>query len=223
MRQRCDAAYYWSGRHTRRFACGSPPADQANREWKVSTEGKVGEELVELAGSHRNRADISGTLIDAPADDVVIVTIVLRRKNELPVETMRGRARLSRAEFASCHGVDPADIERVQAFAQRSDLRVVQTDMASRRVQLEGTVAALQQAFGVRLQAVAGGTLRLREGSIMIPASLQGVVLGVFGLDNRPQAEPHVAVAADKTFAGISPADYTATDLAALYDFPGGV
>jgi len=189
----------------------------------VSTEGTAGEELVELAGSHRNRADISGTLIDAPADDVVIVTIVLRRKNELPAETMRGRARLSRAEFASRHGVDPADIERVQAFAQRSDLRVVQTDMASRRVQLEGTVAALQQAFGVRLQAVAGGTLRLREGSIMIPASLQGVVLGVFGLDNRPQAEPHVAVAADKTFAGITPADYTATDLAALYDFPGGV
>src|SRR6516225_5463094 len=35
MRQRCDAAYYWSGRHTRRFACGSPPAGQANREWKA--------------------------------------------------------------------------------------------------------------------------------------------------------------------------------------------
>jgi hypothetical protein len=89
----------------------------------VSTEGIAGEELVELPGSHRNRADISGTLIDAPADDMVVVTIVLRRKNEVPAETMRGRARLSRAEFASRHGAGPADIERVQAFAQRSDLR----------------------------------------------------------------------------------------------------
>jgi kumamolisin len=188
----------------------------------VSTEGIAGEELVELAGSHRNRADISGALIDAPADDVVTVTIVLRRKNELPEEGVHGRERLSRAEFASRHGADPADIERVQAFAQRSNLRVAQTNVASRRVQVEGTVAALQQAFGVRLQTVAGGTLRVREGSIMIPASLQGVVLGVFGLDNRPQAEPRIVVPADMP-AGITSADYTATDLAALYDFPGGV
>src|SRR5215471_12574668 len=64
MLQRCDAAYYWSGRHTCRFACGSPPAGQASSEWKVSAEGVAGEELVELAGSHRNRADISGTLIE---------------------------------------------------------------------------------------------------------------------------------------------------------------
>src|SRR5215469_5442152 len=35
MLQRCDAAYYWSGRHTCRSACGSPPAGQANREWKA--------------------------------------------------------------------------------------------------------------------------------------------------------------------------------------------
>jgi kumamolisin len=189
----------------------------------MSTEGMAGEELVELAGSHRNRADISGALVDAPADDVAAVTIVVRRKNELPEEVTSGRGRLSRAEFASRHGADPADIERVQAFAQRSNLRVVQTDTASRRVLVEGSVAALQRAFGVRLQTVAGGTLRVREGSIMIPASLQGVILGVFGLDNRPQAEPHVAVAADKTSAGITSADYTATDLAALYDFPGAV
>ena len=189
----------------------------------MSTEGIAGEELVELPGSHRNRADISGTLIDAPAGDMVVVTIVLRRKNELPEETMRGRARLSRAEFASRHGADPADIERVQAFAQRSDLRVVQTDMASRQVKVEGSVAALQRAFGLRLQAVAGGTLRVREGSIMIPASLQGVILGVFGLDNRPQANPHIFVPADAAPAGITPADYTATDFAALYNFPGGV
>jgi len=175
----------------------------------VSTEGIAGEDLVELPGSHRNRADISGTLIDAPADDVVVVTIVLRRKNELPAETTRGRARPSRAEFASRHGADPADIERLRAFAQRSDLRVVQTDTASRRVLVEGSVAALQRTFGVRLQAVAGGTLRLREGSIMVPASLQGVILGVFGLDNRPQANPHIFVPADAAPAGITPATAT--------------
>jgi kumamolisin len=188
----------------------------------VDTEGITGEELVELAGSHRNRADISGTLVDAPADDLVTVTIVLRRRSELPDEIVSGHGRLSREDFAARHGADPADIERVQAFAQRGDLRVVQTDTASRRVWVEGSVAALQRAFGVRLQAVQGGTLRVREGSIMIPASLRGVVLGVFGLDNRPQAEPRIVVPADMP-AGIAQAAYTATDLAALYDFPGGV
>ena len=34
MLQRCDAAYYWSGRHTCRVACGSPPAGQTNRSGK---------------------------------------------------------------------------------------------------------------------------------------------------------------------------------------------
>ena len=189
----------------------------------MNTQGIADEQLVELAGSNRNRADIAGALVDAPADEVVAVTIVLRRKNELPEEAVSGHRRLSREEFASRHGADPADIERVQAFAGRSDLRVVQTDTASRRVWVEGSVAALQRAFGVRLQAIEGGTLRVREGSIMIPASLQGVVLGVFGLDNRPQAIPHLVRPADITPAGITPADYTATDLAALYDFPGGV
>jgi kumamolisin len=51
--------------------------------------------------------------VDAPADDVVTVTIVLRRKNELPAEMTSGHGQLSREDFASRHGADPSDIERV--------------------------------------------------------------------------------------------------------------
>jgi kumamolisin len=191
----------------------------------MSTDSAAGEELVELEGSHRNRLDITGTLVDAPADDVVTVTVVLRRRNELPEEIVHGQERVSREEFASRYGADPADIEGMQEFAQSRDLRVVDIDAASRRVRIEGSVAALQRAFGVRLQAVEGGTLRIREGPIMIPASLQGVIVGVFGLDNRPQARPHLITRAGRAAGqtGITPADYTATNLATLYRFPSNV
>ena len=191
----------------------------------MSNNNSSGEELVELAGSHRSLPETTGTLIDAPAEDVATVTVVLRRKNELPDDVARGHRRLSRDELAATHGADPADIDRVRAFAQGRGLQVADADVASRRVMLQGSLAALQQAFGVRLRTVEGTALRLREGPVMIPAGLQDAILGVFGLDNRPQARPHIVTQAEKAASqpGFVPADYTATNLAALYNFPSGV
>jgi kumamolisin len=182
-------------------------------------------ELVELPGSRRELPDDAGALRDAPEGDLVTVTIVLRRRNELPAEGTQGPERMGREEFAARYGGDPADIEQVAQFTLRNDLRVVRADAASRRVWVEGTVAALQRAFGVRLQTVEGTALRLRKGPVMIPAGLLGIVSGVFGLDNRPQARPHIVVADDLAASGgeSAQAGYTALDLAALYNFPRGV
>ena len=43
-------------------------------------------------------------------------------------------------------------------------------------------------------KTLAGVTYRVREGSIQLPAELQGYVVAVLGLDNRPQAKPHFRV-----------------------------
>jgi kumamolisin len=181
-----------------------------------------GEDLVELPGSHRKLPDSVGTLRDAPEDDQVKVTLGLRRRNELP----EGE-RIARDEFAARYGADPADVEQVTQFAQRNGLRVTEANLAMRLVWVEGTVGALQRAFGVRLQVAEGDggdgvPLRLREGPVMIPASLHGVIIGVFGLDNRPQAARRTAVPQNTVAPQDTATTLTGNDLATIYNFfPG--
>ncbi len=68
-----------------------------------------------------------------------------------------------------------------------------------------------------------GGTFRGRTGDILIPAELQGVIVGVFGLDNRPQASAHFQLRGKPN--AIRPAtaavtEFTPLQIARLYDFP---
>jgi kumamolisin len=52
----------------------------------------------------------------------------------------------------------------------------------------------MSEAFNVTLQMYdhPNGAYRGRTGSVQIPANLKGTIQGVFGLDNRPQAKPHM-------------------------------
>ena len=63
---------------------------------------------------------------------------------------------------------------------------------------LEGSVDAFSAAFGVVLQQYAddrgGCAYRGRQGAVHVPDQLAGVVDGVFGLDNRPQARAHFRI-----------------------------
>ena len=103
---------------------------------------------------------------------------------------------LSRDEFAQQYGADLADIAKVRQFARAYGLTVVKEDLAIRTVVLSGTVAQFNDAFEVNLQTFEypGGTYRGRTGLIHLPDELHGVVTGVFGLDNRPQASPRFRV-----------------------------
>ena len=118
---------------------------------------------------------------------------------------------LSRDEFAKRHGAAAADIAKVAEFAKAHGLAVVESNASRRTVVLSGTAAALSEAFGTTLQQFEhdGGTYRGRTGTLSVPANLEGVVEGVFGLDNRPQATPHFQV--------------LGTDPSAIARAPGGV
>ena len=91
---------------------------------------------------------------------------------------------------------------------------------------LAGTVAQMSAAFGVTLEEhdhPHGGTFRARKGSIMIPDDLHGIIVGVFGLDNRPQAQPHFRIRKSKggKHAGAAAnTQFTPLQIAQLYDFP---
>ena len=105
----------------------------------------------------------------------------------------RERKYLTREEFAHLHGASAADVEKLRAFAAQYGLKVVSEDRGRRMVKLAGTVQAFSEAFGVDLRRYehSAGAYRCRAGSLTIPADLEPIVKGVFGLDNRPQAKTH--------------------------------
>ena len=189
-----------------------------------------------IPGSERSPLSGATPLSEATPDERLEVTVRLRPKGT-PNASQEGSTRddkppahrqyLSREEYAAHYGADPQDIAKITAFAGAHQLVVVESNAARRSVVLSGTVTAFNAAFGVRLQQYehANGTYRGRTGSISVPANLTGIVEGVFGLDDRSQADPHfqrlhpegeVATRAANT-------SFTPPQLASLYRFPTGL
>jgi kumamolisin len=132
---------------------------------------------------------------------------------------------LTREEFVGRFGAAPADVERVEAFAADNDLTVVQVDRARRTVVLSGTVTNMNEAFATELMLFQcpQGAFRGRTGLLYIPTALQDIIVGVFGLDERPQAQAHFR----RLSARIRPAapgdtSYTPITVSQLYDYPKG-
>jgi kumamolisin len=138
-----------------------------------------------------------------------------------------GDRHMTHEEFERTHGAEPADLDKVETFAKAHRLAVVERDAARRSVVLSGSVADLSAAFGVTLLSYEhpGGTYRGRTGAVHVPDDLKDIVQGVFGLDNRPQAKPHLRMRGGHgniQWHATSPS-FTPPELAKLYDFPTGV
>ena len=169
-----------------------------------------------------------------PDDERFEVTIRLRPKSPLdPLAKVnadvlpKDRHYLSRQEYAKGHGADPEDIKKVTAFAQSNGLVVVEASPDRRSMVLSGTAAAFSAAFEVKLTQFEydQGTFRGRSGELTIPADLEGVIEGVFGLDDRPQARPHYQsqpITSAKPMAARA-GSFTPPQLAKLYNFPTGL
>lgn len=210
------------------------------------------QQYVELPGSMREQRANSRRVGKADAKAQIEVSVYLRPQSAIlpattyAAQTDQARQLLSREQLAQQAGADPADIAAVQAFAQANGLTVAAVEPARRLVKLSGTVAAMSRAFHVELNRYSynGNTFRGRVGMLQVPADLTSIVVGVFGLDDRPQAKPHFrlasAVAAPKPkgiFARIAalfgwkpkaaPAasarvTYTPTQLGQVYSIPPG-
>jgi kumamolisin len=188
-----------------------------------------------LAGS--DRAPLPGAKEIGPANpnETVDVTIRLRsRAGKKPIinpeeykKPVESRKLYSREQYAKEHGADPTDIARVEKFAQDHKLKVKEKSAARRTVILTGPVAAMNEAFGVQLKQYdhPSGKYRGRTGKIQLPADLHDTVEGVFGLDNRPQAQPHFRRrhARAGAHAAAVNVSYTPVQVATVYDYPTGV
>ena len=182
--------------------------------------------LVQLAGSER--APLPGATEAGPLDTSqrAEVTVVLRRRAELPEEIVVGPTVLSGDELAGRYGADPADVDLVRQELSSRGLEVTAVYPVTRRVKVAGTLGDLSSAFGTTLRQVTSPdpvgqgqvTHRYRQGPLYVPAALGGVVTAVLGLDTRPQATPHFRLAA----AAAAGTSYTPSQVADIYSFPAG-
>ncbi len=127
---------------------------------------------------------------------------------------------LSRDEWVDVHGADDADLNAIVEFARNSGLEAVSVDSARRAVVLRGTVDAVTGAFEAGLLGLfehpSGVQYRGRQGPLTVPAELDGIVTGVFGIDDRPQAQPRIRFAVEP---GTS---YSPVQVGQAYSFPPG-
>jgi kumamolisin len=157
-----------------------------------------------VPGSRRHPVPDSRRIGDAPADEEVLATVVLRS------------------------GSTQTEVDRVWRFASDTGLEVVGVNLPARAVRLRGDVAAMNQAFNVSLGTFVAGarTYRGREGSVYVPEQLDGAIIAVLGLDSRPQAQPHFRYAPGYGLKPEALAPRTATtgmsvpQIASMYDFP---
>ncbi len=173
---------------------------------------------ISLPGSERRPL---GTRVgDQPTDEIIEVSVILKRKSRVPVGRTGG-AVISREKFAAEYGADREAVEKLRSFAKEHELKVGEVSLARRTVKLEGTAAKMQRAFEVNLGRYEheGRQYRARTGAIKLPSDLAPVVEAVLGLDNRPQAKTHFRVRPSEAGAAQG-TSYTPRQVAQLYQFP---
>lgn len=188
--------------------------------------------FMRLAGSERTLPAHSRWIKPVDPQERIEVSIYLRdpaasaQAGDVNIHAQQPGQQLSRAEYIARHSAKPEDIARVERFAHAHHLDVVEVNPASRKIVLAGTVGHMSAAFLTELHCYEhnGQVFRGRSGYLHVPAEVDQIVTGVFGLDDRPQAKPHLR------FAGSLSANpqaqrnaYTPPQLAKLYNFPGEV
>lgn len=151
---------------------------------------------VPLQGSERRPRPGSRLIGPADPNERFRVIVRIRRRPGAPplpdhdywMATPSGRRRfLTTEEFSATYGAATEDIEKIVEFARQHDLAVVESSIPCRTVGLSGTVAQMSRAFAVELGRYQFGDeiYRGRDGFVHVPSNVAGIVLGVFGLDNR--------------------------------------
>ena len=174
---------------------------------------------VPLAGSERPAAAGAERLRDADPDQRVEATVTLAGP---PLPEPGTGAPLSREQLERELGVDPATIAKVTAVLGRYGLTVENGSPLTRSLRVSGTVAQFERAFLPALGVYRHpeqGEFRGRDGQLQIPSELEGLVTGVFGLDQRRVARRRGVLpqALAAPAQALSPAE-----LASHYSFPAG-
>ena len=140
------------------------------------------------------------------------VTVRLRRKKELPAI---GEI-LSREVYERDYAAAQEDVEQVEAFAHAHQLSTAGVHLARRSIMLTGKASDFEKSFNIQFKN--NTAYRQFSSEVVIPAELKDIIVGVFGLDNKPIARPMFQVS-----HAAAPQAFTANQLAKIYGFPQGV
>jgi kumamolisin len=154
----------------------------------------------------------------------VNATITLKGP-DLPTPAQMTRA-LSREEIATKFGVPKKTVQKVERVLKSYGLRVLEVTQGGRSLKVRGSAADIRSAFRAKFamyQVPGEGQIRARKGVLKVPNELDGIVTGVFGLDQRRMARRQARAAARQSTARQStPRPLTPARLERQYKFPAG-
>jgi kumamolisin len=156
---------------------------------------------------------------DVNPHDSIEITVALRGP-KLPDADALNQPPLSREEFAQNYSASADDAKKVADQLQSYGLKVEETSLVKRSLTVKGTAAQIEAAFQPQLgiyHDAEQGDFRGRAHVIRIPQQLDGVITGVFGLDERRVARRK---SGRGDVRGATP--LTPTDIEERYAFPPG-
>ena len=130
-------------------------------------------DLVPLSGSERSELP-GATPAPSPLDESqqITVTVLLRRRAEVPSALVEGPQTISTSELGEQYGAARADAQLVAQVLGGYGLTVTETHLGSRRLKVTGTIAAMQSAFGTTLTAVTCAPGRVGRRGATVPDRL---------------------------------------------------
>jgi kumamolisin len=181
---------------------------------------------VPLSGTERKAPPNATDMGRTSPQQVISVSVVVRRKNHLDLKALGGR-HLSREEFNEKYAGDPADFDRLRQFAHNHGLSVDEnaSSLPRRTMVLRGTAKAMEEAFGVELHDYERDGHRFHSftGGLSISSTHADAVETVLGLDSRPVAKPHHRMVDKKKKKKKKDPSYSPIQVAGFYNFPAGV
>lgn len=150
----------------------------------------------------------------ADPDTPMTVTLVFHHREPPHVGVAQP---MGRQEYASRHGADPDDMQRLRNMATRHGLTEESCNPGRRTMRLRGTARDMREMFGVdpaEYELPSGARF---VGTPQQPTLPDPSLIAVLGLDPRPVARPHFRRA-----QATPTASFTPPQLAVLYAFPPG-
>ncbi|MDL2405206.1 S53 family peptidase [Rhizobium calliandrae] len=160
-------------------------------------------------------------------EEILEITVKVRRKAELPDLADWPKVPLSRGEAASAYGAEQSDVDLVAKVLTAHGLTLKGADLATRNIVFSGPISALESTFRTKLLRYdhAQGQYRGRKGSLNVPSELANVIVGIYGLDNRRvirRRRRRFKEIASLAASTSSHRGFFPSELAELYDFPQG-